>query len=184
MRGFVNNSFVQASPNGGGMLGRIFGGIADVKRAKTMMDLQMEQHRQREGITTEEIGKRAMVQAAAKDWTTKQDTERHFEFTKKHHALAQDYGLQLSGYRGVSYQRTGNVRPLKTEGEPTSTMTSTGRKKKGRSPNYEETLEAVTSKKIKPVQAAALNEKYNRLHGEAYPKKSKKKNNGVNGGNS
>lgn len=108
MQGYVNNNFVQASPNGGGMVGKILGGVADAKRAKTMMDINMEQHRQRESITTENIGKRHMLGAAAKDWTNKQEVERHYDYTQKHLSLAKEHGLQLAGYRGLTYQKTGN----------------------------------------------------------------------------
>jgi hypothetical protein len=126
MQGYINNNFVQASPNGGGVVGKIFGGIADAKRAKTMMDINMEQHRQREGITTEEIGKRHMLGAAAKDWVSDKEHERHLKYTKQHHELAGQYGLQLAGYKGVNYQKEGNANRNKTAGSPTTPGGNTG----------------------------------------------------------
>ena len=126
MQGYINNNFVQASPNGGGVLGKLFGGIADANRAKTMMDINMEQHRQRESITTENIGQRHMLGAAAKDWVSDKEANRHYDFTEKHHVLAKEYGLQLAGYKGVNYQKEGNAGRNKGTGQPTTPTTGTG----------------------------------------------------------
>ena len=125
MQGYINNNFVQASPNGGGLLNRIFGGIADAKREQTMADIRMGQHYQREEKTTEEYGKRQMLGAAAKDWGSEQEHGRHYDFTEKHHKLAQEYGLKLAGYKGVNYQKEGNAGRNKGAGQPT-TPTGTG----------------------------------------------------------
>jgi hypothetical protein len=126
MQGYINNNFVQASPNGGGLLDKIFGGVADAKRAKTMMDINMEQHRQRESITTENVGQRHMLGAAAKDWGSEQEHGRHYTYTKKHHDLANEYGLQLAGYKGVNYQKKGNEGRNKGEGIPATPGGKTG----------------------------------------------------------
>lgn len=120
MQGYINNNFVQASPNGGGLLGKIFGGIADAKREQTMADIRMGQHYQREEKTTEEFGKRQMLGAAAKDWGSEQEHGRHYDFTEKHHKLAKEYGLQLAGYKGVNYQKEGNAGRTKGTGQPTT----------------------------------------------------------------
>ena len=125
MQGYINNNFVQASPNGGGLLNKIFGGIADAKREQTMADIRMGQHYQREEKTTEEFGKRQMLGAASKDWVSEKEHGRHYDFTEKHHKLAQEYGLQLAGYKGVNYQKEGNTRN-KNAGQATTPTTGTG----------------------------------------------------------
>lgn len=158
MQGYINNNFVQASPNGGGVLGKIFGGIADAKRAKTMMDINMEQHRQRESITTENIGQRHMLGAAAKDWVSDKEANRHYDFTEKHHKLAQTYGLQLAGYKGVNYQKEGNAKRNRTEqdpGKPGDKTDGTPKKKDATIKDSEEALKlsrGVNGRKITGAQ--------------------------------
>ena len=53
--------------------------------------------------------------------------------------------------------------------KPTPKKTKTPKVKTGRAPNYEDTLEAVQSGNIKPAEAAELNKKYSRLHGNKKP---------------
>jgi hypothetical protein len=120
MQGYINNNFVQASPNGGGLLSKIYGGIADAKREQTVADIRMGQHYQREEKTTEEYGKRQMLGVAAKDWGSEQEHGRHFTYTKQHHELAKEYGLKLAGYKGVNYQKEGNANRHQTSGQQTT----------------------------------------------------------------
>ena len=113
----INNGtpdrFVQAGSGGqGGWIGKLFGGIGDNYRARSMAQIQLDLHGERAKIDTEHIKERAthkaVTDAAAKDYLGNSGFKREksrARFYKKEGASLSD--VTQSSATGISFQKKG-----------------------------------------------------------------------------
>ena len=113
----INNGtpdrFVQAGSGGqGGWIGKLFGGIGDSYRARSMAQIQLDLHGERAKIDTEHIKERtthkAVTDAAAKDYLGNSGFKREksrARFYKKEGASLSD--VTQSSATGISFQKKG-----------------------------------------------------------------------------
>jgi len=108
-----DQNFVQAGSGGqGGWIGKLFGGIGDSYRARSMAQIQLDLHGERAKIDTEHIKERAthkaVTDAAAKDYLGNSGFKREksrARFYKKEGANLSD--VTQSSATGISFQKKG-----------------------------------------------------------------------------
>jgi hypothetical protein len=108
-----DQSIVQAGSGGqSGWIGKLFGGIGEAARARSMAQLQLELHGERAKIDTEHIKERtthkAVTDAAAKDYLGNSGFKREksrARFYKKEGANLSD--VTQSSATGISFQKKG-----------------------------------------------------------------------------
>jgi hypothetical protein len=108
-----DQNFVQAGSGGaGGWIGKLFGGIGDNYRARSMAQIQLDLHGERAKIDTEHIKERAthkaVTDAAAKDYLGNSGFKREksrARFYKKEGANLSD--VTQSSATGIAFQKKG-----------------------------------------------------------------------------
>jgi hypothetical protein len=108
-----DQNFVQAGSGGaGGWIGKLFGGIGDNYRSRSMAQLQLDLHGEKAKIDTEHIKERAthksVVDAAAKDYLGNSGFKREksrARFYKKEGASLSD--VTQSSATGIAFQKKG-----------------------------------------------------------------------------
>jgi len=181
-----NQGFVQPSSGGtGNWLGKLFGGIGDSYRARSMAQLQLDLHRERANIDTEHFKERqthkSVVDAAAKDYLGQSGFRREksrARFYKKEGANLAD--VTQSSATGISFQKKGLVdraegsqqgAPINPEGDntpptppsntpPVDRANNPTRRAKGRAGTIKDVTAAMDAGKIDQEQAADISPRY------------------------
>lgn len=178
-----NQGFVNPQSGGtGNWLGKLFGGIGDNYRARSMAQLQLELHGERAKIDTEHFKERqthkAVVDAASKDYLGNAGLKREksrARFYKKEGVNLSD--TTQSSATGISFQKKGLDRgptsqtgatvnteqpdaPTTPPTPPTDRATNPTRKPRGRSGTIKEVTTAMAAGHIDQEQAANISPAY------------------------
>jgi hypothetical protein len=176
-----NQGFVQPGSGGtGNWLGKLFGGIGDNYRARSMAQLQLELHGERAKIDTEHFKERqthkAVVDAASKDYLGASGFKREksrARFYKKEGANLSD--VTQSSASGIAFQKKGladraqgSQQRVETPEQPTAGSSTppqdrgsaTTRRARGRAGTIKDVTEAMSSGKIDQEQAADISPRY------------------------
>lgn len=186
-----NQGFVNPSSGGtGNWLGKLFGGIGEASRARSMAQIQLDLHGERAKIDTEHFKERqthkTVVDAAAKDYLGESGfkrEKRRIRAVGKENDRLQAAGMPLiasSSVGGVGFQKTGLADRGKgsqegvdtpTTGTPTDSRTPSStppqdrannptRRARGRAGTIKDVTAAMEAGKIDQEQAADISPRY------------------------
>lgn len=127
-----NQGFVNPSSGGtGNWLGKLFGGIGEASRARSMAQIQLDLHGERAKIDTEHFKERqthkSVVDAAAKDYLGERGLsreKRRARFYKKEGVNLAD--VQSSSATGIAIQKKGLENRGSSENSADTSETTTG----------------------------------------------------------
>jgi hypothetical protein len=160
-----DQNFVQAGSGGqGGWIGKLFGGIGDNYRARSMAQIQLDLHGERAKIDTEHIKERAthksVTDAAAKDYLG----ESSFKREKRRAGFYKKQGVNLadtvsSSGTSITFQAKGLQGRNKNDqqgvetpstGTPETSKPKGTKSKSGRSSGTEAAPKPAAPKKVPP----------------------------------